>query len=238
MAASASPNSVDALNAIYHAPRLLTRENPAFAEPMAAIRKATADRTAGKPEADPVTPEATKEAKILLTQLYSFSGHQTLSGQQNTPQALTAATDAAITAATKRPAIYGQELAITSEMAMDPAAARHAIEEEAIRQHRAGAIVSLTWRPIRPTDDQPASEAKSVRGQLTDFEWNELLTPRRQALRTLVEASRRNRTNPKAPPGLARTRPLAALSPGQRQGLLVGWTQGNPRLGGSLSPAL
>jgi len=37
--------------------------------------------------------------------------------------------------------------------------------------------VSLSWRPTRPTDDEPSSREQSVGGQLTDFEWNELMTP-------------------------------------------------------------
>jgi mannan endo-1,4-beta-mannosidase len=49
--------------------------------------------------------------------------------------------------------------------------------EEARRQHQDSAIVSLTWRAPRPTEDQPAGATDSLRSPLTDFEWNELITP-------------------------------------------------------------
>jgi mannan endo-1,4-beta-mannosidase len=61
------------------------------------------------------------------------------------------------------PAIYGQDLSGTKEAAT-------AIVEEAKRQHGNHTMVTLSWRPIKPTGG-PAD------GKLTDFEWNELLTP-------------------------------------------------------------
>ncbi len=170
-------NSVASLNAIYHAPHLLTRDNPRIAEPMAEIRKATAERTGSQPGGQLVTPDATAEATALMARLYRASGQQTLSGQQNSPQAVTAASAAILGLTGKRPSIYGEELGITSEMGVGVAAARQAIVDEAKRQYQDHAIVSLSWHAARPTDDEPASEATSVRGQLADFEWNELLTP-------------------------------------------------------------
>jgi mannan endo-1,4-beta-mannosidase len=54
-------------------------------------------------------------------------------------------------------------------------AAQKAIIDEAKAQSRKQAIVSLTWRPVAPTQD----EAKgSTLTQLTDYEWNQLLTPK------------------------------------------------------------
>lgn len=170
-------NTPASLNAIYHAPNVLTLDSPALAEPMAKIRQETEARTAGKPAAELVSAEAADSAKDLLARLYQTAGQSVLSGQANAPQAVTAATDAVTAAAGKRPAIYAQELSITSEMGVAPAEARRAIVDAAKRQHATHGIVMLTWHPVRPTDDESASEAKSVRGTLTDFEWNELLTP-------------------------------------------------------------
>jgi mannan endo-1,4-beta-mannosidase len=170
-------NTVASLNAIYHAPHLLGRDDKPIALPMASLRSATAAREDGKPGQQPVTPDANASVKALLDRLNRATGHATQLGQQNTPQAVAAATGAVTGLTGKAPAIYGEELAITSEMAVDAAKARAAIVEEAERQSAGHAIVSLSWGPARPTDDEPASEAKSVRGQLTDFEWSELLTP-------------------------------------------------------------
>ena len=151
-------NSVEDLRATYTAPNVLTRDDPRLAEPMAAIRKASAE-----PVPELVTPQASPEAKALLARLRAVSGHATLSGQENDTQAAAAATDRVSEIAGRRPAIYGADLAV-------PEAARQAIVQEAKRQSSNHALVTLTWRADKPTDDKAA-------GKLTDFEWNELLTP-------------------------------------------------------------
>ncbi len=151
-------NSVDDLRATYTAPNVLTRDDPRLAEPMAAIRKASAE-----PVPELVTPEASPEAKALLARLRAVSGSGRLSGQENDTQAAAGATDRVFEIAARHPAIYGADLGVTE-------AARQAIVEEAKRQSHNHALVTLTWRAAKPTDDKPS-------GKLTDFEWNELLTP-------------------------------------------------------------
>jgi hypothetical protein len=46
-------NPVDLVNAVYHAPQVLTREDPRLAGPLAAIRKATAERNGVAPAVAP-----------------------------------------------------------------------------------------------------------------------------------------------------------------------------------------
>ena len=169
-----SSNTPESLKAIYAAPTSLTRDDRRMSAPMAAIHKST---TNPNPDPQPTTAEAIPAVKSLLTQLYAATGQTTLSGQANTPQAPTAATEAVQTLTGKRPSIYGEELGITSEMGTDPAALRRAIVEETKKQARNDAIIALTWHPLRPTDDLPANDAKSLQSQLTDFEWEQLLTP-------------------------------------------------------------
>jgi mannan endo-1,4-beta-mannosidase len=169
-------NNVDALTALYHSPQVLTRDDSAIAEPMQAIRQTTATRAQGKPEIEAITPDTSEPAKALLARLYGAASTGTLSGQENSPQAVTAATTAVTEATGKTPLIYGEELGITSDAAQEPATARRAIVEEAKLEHERGALIALTWHALRPTDDSPASDAKSVRGALTDFEWDQLLT--------------------------------------------------------------
>jgi mannan endo-1,4-beta-mannosidase len=157
---------VAALNATYHSPHVLNRDDAPIAQPFADIRKATAETKPEKPSGEPVTPSATEPAKALLTRLYRVSNSQTLSGQQNgLPKAI----------AGKRPAIYSVELASFKAMGIEPGIARRAIEAEAISQFHDGAVISLFWRPTSPTGPELADEA-SRHIQLTDFEWNELLT--------------------------------------------------------------
>jgi mannan endo-1,4-beta-mannosidase len=161
--AAATPDQV---NAVYHAPRMLTRDDPRLAAPMAAIRQETAKRTGDAPEADPVTPGATAEAKALLARLYAAPGKAVLSGQENDPSAPGAANAAVVAATGKQPAIYGAELETSKEN-------RQAIVKVALKAHSGHSVVSLSWHPTRPTDGAPASN----HGQLTDTEWNDLLTP-------------------------------------------------------------
>jgi mannan endo-1,4-beta-mannosidase len=163
---------INTLSAVYHAPNLLTRDDPRLAQPLAAIRNASAP-----PSREPVTPHASSGAKLLLARLYASSGKSVLSGQENNPRSPAASTEQIFQSIGEYPAIYGQDLGVTKEVGIEVAAVRQAIVDEAKRQHLNHAIVSLTWRAARPTDDQPAAFAQSVRGQLTDFEWNELLKP-------------------------------------------------------------
>ena len=158
-------NPLELSNAVYHAPRMLNRDDPRLAGPMAAIRKATAGRAGEVPAAEPVTPEANAQTKALLTRL-AASANGVLSGQENDPSAPAAATGAVIQATGKQPVIYAAELGGSPE-------SRQAVVQEALKAHLNHAEVSLSWRPARPTDNAPAS----AKGQLTDFEWNELFTP-------------------------------------------------------------
>jgi len=166
-------NSLDLANAVFHAPQALNRDDPRLAGPMAAIRKATAERTGGKPEADPVSPGATVETKALLARLIAASGEGVLSGQENSLTSPSESTKAVVAATGRQPAIYGAELSPIGESVASLALARQALVKEALSAHDRGAAVSLSWRAQLPTGGAPP-EAHS---QLTDYEWNDLLTP-------------------------------------------------------------
>jgi len=168
-----SANSLEFANAVYRGPRALNRDDPRLAGPMEAIRKATAERTGGKIEADPVSPGATGEAKALLARLIAAPGQAVLSGQMNSLSAPAAATEAVTAATGKQPAIYGAELNTALESVPSLAQARQALVKEALAAHDRHAAVSLSWRANSPTNGAPAD----THSQLTDYEWNELLTP-------------------------------------------------------------
>jgi len=127
--------------------------------------------------ASPVNPHASPEARALLTCLYSISGHYILTGQHNYPNTIANWTDRAYDFTGKYPAVYGQDLGFQGGADKDSILARPALVEEAMRQYRNGAIVTLTWHAVRPTDDEPVTFRDSVQGHLSDFEWRELLTP-------------------------------------------------------------
>jgi len=126
-----------------------------MSEAMAAIRKASA-----APDPHLVTPEPLPAARELLAKLYHAAGQGILSGQDNDSKPAAAATQRVFELTAKHPAIYGADLA-------EPGA--QAVVDQAVSQYRSHAMVTLSWRPARPTDDGS--------GKLSDFEWKELLTP-------------------------------------------------------------
>jgi len=140
-------NPLEAVRALYHADNTLSRDDPRMSAAMAAIRAASAP-----PAPRLVSPGPTAPARELLVRLYQAAGQGILSGQENLPQPVFAATG-------KYPAIFGAELSGPSTV------------DEAMRQQAAHAIVSLSWHPPRPSDDRTATD------KLTAFEWKELLTP-------------------------------------------------------------
>jgi mannan endo-1,4-beta-mannosidase len=165
-------NPPEKLREVFEGPTVLNRGDPRLADAMEAMRKASRD---APPE--PVTLHSSEEARRLLERLYGVSGKNTLSGQQNDARAILGSTEHVVAVTGQSPAIYGEDLGITKEDGVEVDAVRQAIVEEAKRQYKNHAMVSLSWHAARPTDDEPATIEQSVRGQLTDFEWNELLTP-------------------------------------------------------------
>jgi mannan endo-1,4-beta-mannosidase len=154
-------NRLDAVNAIYSAPQALNRNDPRLAEPLAAIRKATVERTGGKLAADPVTPDASAKTKALLARLFVAPGGSVLSAEAEPAPINTQTTG---TAELPQPAIVAGDLDTTP-------AGLQALAVLTVDAQRLHTPVALTWRPNRPTDGGPA------KSQLTDYEWNDLLTP-------------------------------------------------------------
>lgn len=131
---------------------------------------------AAGPTTAPVNPDASPEARALLQRLYDVSGKQIIAGQHNYPAALSQFSDHAAQLAGKRPLLWGCDFGYTAS-GKDAIASRPAIVREAIRQHQAGSIVTLMWHAIRPIDDEPNGWRQSILAELTDEQWNDLITP-------------------------------------------------------------
>ncbi|MGB8261738.1 MAG: glycosyl hydrolase [Terracidiphilus sp.] len=170
-----SANTVDQANAVFHAPQAINRDDARLAGPMAAIRKATiaVNKEIGLPDAEPVSTGATAEAYGLLARLLAAPGQGVLSGQEDDPVAPRAASLTVKQVTGKRPALWASELGVGGPDGASVFAAREAIIKAALDAHANHAVVSLIWHAARPTDGAPAS----AHGQLTDYEWSELLTP-------------------------------------------------------------
>ena len=143
-----------------------------FAVPMGA-----ADELSNPPAVAPVNPHASPEARALLRYLCSISGRYTITGQHNYPNHIARWTDRAYDFTGKYPGLYGEDFGFSAGDDKDSILARPAMIKEIERQYRNGAVITLTWHAVRPADDEPVTFRDSVQGHLSDFEWNELLTP-------------------------------------------------------------
>lgn len=135
----------------------------------------------------PANPEASPEAKALLAFFYEISGKYILSGQHNYPN--TRSTNSRFFARYigKRPVIWSSDMGFAKGGDKDSYLARPDIVQEAIRQHRQGAIITLCWHAVPPTADEPVTfqplpganpdSLLSVQGRLTDRQFQEILTP-------------------------------------------------------------
>lgn len=126
---------------------------------------------------DPVTPNASPEARALLRYLYNISGRHTMTGQHNYAAQQEISTLAALKVSGKTPAIYGTDWGFSKEGDKDSAYVRQATVEELEKQYANGSIIALTWHAVRPTDDEPVTFRKSVQGKLTDAQFHDVITP-------------------------------------------------------------
>jgi mannan endo-1,4-beta-mannosidase len=137
---------------------------------------------------EPVTPNASREAKALLQLLHSISGKYTLTGQHNYPNTKDASTQQAAEYSGKTPAVYSQDWGFAKDGDKDSYLARPDIVEEVKRQHKLGSIITICWHAVPPTADEPITfrpkrgepapdKLATVQGQLTDEQFKDVLTP-------------------------------------------------------------
>jgi mannan endo-1,4-beta-mannosidase len=137
---------------------------------------------------EPVTPNASPEARALLKYIYSISGKQILAGQHNFPNSGSRNTLFAADYIGKTPPVWSQDFGFAADGDKDSYLARPAIVQEAIKQHKNGFIINLCWHAVPPTADEPvtfqpvrnadpAAPLASVQGRLTDKQFRDILTP-------------------------------------------------------------
>ena len=135
----------------------------------------------------PVDPEATPEAKALLEFFYGISGKYVLSGQHNYPNVGDRNSQFAARYIGKTPVVFSTDWGFADDQSTDSYLARPDVVEEAIRQHRRGAIVTICWHAVPPTADEPVTfralpgsdpnRLASVQGKLLDEQFRDVLTP-------------------------------------------------------------
>jgi len=129
---------------------------------------------------EPVNPNATPEARVLLKTLCDVSGKGILTGQHNYPNERNLDTNRIFEVTGKYPAIWGSDFGFTDGEDQDAITHRDLMIAEAKKQAAAGSIIYLCWHMLRPTEDEPgkpgSSWSGSVQARLSDDQWQELIT--------------------------------------------------------------
>lgn len=128
-------------------------------------------------EIRPANAGASPEARRLLAGLYALSGRRTLAGQHNAPCHRSRWSQRVAMLTGRRPALWGQDLGFSQPNTLDGINFRAQTIREAIRQHRRGAIICLSWHAVCPADEEPVTFTGSIRKQLSDTQWRDILTP-------------------------------------------------------------
>jgi mannan endo-1,4-beta-mannosidase len=133
---------------------------------------------AGDPEfRRPVSRDSSPEATELLNFLYDLSGKKTLSGQHDQPLFGSAYYMRVYETTRHYPAIKGMDFGFSERNTLDGINFRQQIVDDAIEYAREGAIITLMWHAVPPTKDEPVTFSESIQGDLTDEEWQALITP-------------------------------------------------------------
>ncbi|WP_187355304.1 glycosyl hydrolase [Paenibacillus tengchongensis] len=135
---------------------------------------APAAATAATGTMEPVNPNASAAAAALLDRLYATVGHAVYTGQHNYYEAPGEWYDTAAELTGYYPSLWGSDFAYY--IGGDMAALRQGMIDEAIAQGQAGAMVTLTYHQIRPSD--PATSGwESVTGDVTPAQMADIVTP-------------------------------------------------------------
>lgn len=137
---------------------------------------------------EPVNPDATPEARALLSYIQGISGRLILSGQHNFPLSGSRNSEFVTNYIGKTPVVWSQDFGFAGDGDKDSYLARPAIIQEAIRQHKLGSIITMCWHAVPPTADEPitfqpvqgadpAAPLASVQGRLSDKQFRDILTP-------------------------------------------------------------
>lgn len=119
---------------------------------------------------------ATKEAQELYSFLQESSKKVILSGQHNYPGTFSQYSDEVYSVTGKKAFVWGQDFGFTYDD-KDGIIYRDSIIKEAIKKHKEGHIITLMWHAVRPIDNEPNGWKESIQNELTQDEWNDLVTP-------------------------------------------------------------
>ncbi len=119
----------------------------------------------------PVNKNSTKEAQRLLNYIYTL-GDRILTGQHSYNENPSSFYNVATEITGEEPAVWGTDFYWNRNQ--NPG---DRIVEEAIKKHANGNIITLMWHVGRPHDTPPFTWRESVQGEISEKDWQALLTP-------------------------------------------------------------
>jgi mannan endo-1,4-beta-mannosidase len=125
----------------------------------------------------PVTKNASPESVQLLQFISRISGKQTLAGQHCVPMVGSDRLPGIQKQFSVYPAVFGQDFGFSPPGTWDGINFRQRIVDEAIRRSNEGFIITLMWHAVLPTENEPVEFKPSIQGELSDKEWQDLVTP-------------------------------------------------------------
>jgi len=126
----------------------------------------------------PVNPAATPAARQLLDYLYTLPGRAILSGQHNQMPRMSTVSERVQQITGRYPVMWGGEWGFSDDRHdTDNVKYRPRFLQQIREQHEQGRIICVTYHQASPTVGEPCGFEGGVIANLTDSEWDELLTP-------------------------------------------------------------
>lgn len=120
----------------------------------------------------PVNPNSSREARELLDFITQLSGKQILAGQHSYCNDLKRPMDSVLAITGKQPALWGSDLMGYDHGSHDT---RQEVIDQAIDYHKNGKIITLMYHMVKPWDHDSKSYALSVKGRVTDEQWEKVI---------------------------------------------------------------
>jgi mannan endo-1,4-beta-mannosidase len=127
---------------------------------------------------EPVNPETSREARDLLKMIYDYSGKHVLSGQHNYIGHQSKHSEETLDLTGEFPVVWGSDFGFSdSTNDKDGVHYRDEMVDEIKKMHEKGAVITLMWHACRPVDEEPCTWTGSVQNEVSEDEWEDLVTP-------------------------------------------------------------
>jgi mannan endo-1,4-beta-mannosidase len=133
-------------------------------------------QTEQKDYPEPVNPNTTEKTQMLLKTLYETEGEYILSGHHNYIHNPKKFTEEVKDITGHYPVVWGSDFSFHFENE-DSDATRQKMINTAKEMYQKGHIITLMWHACRPIDNEPCGWSESVQNDVSEEEWQDLVTP-------------------------------------------------------------